>query len=222
MPDEAPSLRLSHPPTPIDWGVLLLAIALLAYGAQFASSTVPRARVVTALDGHLDLTLPAGWVGEEAGGEYHAHTSIGSLDRVVPTLTVSALEQEAPNAEPIPEGEFLGDAPPAPQEFSFDVAVAQMHTRRREAGVGYRVLDTTDGRAFGAARTAQNRFAMVTDPPGTVPGSAVIPEVVIGVDALIDLGDAGVFQLSLVGPAESWERTATILDGLAFSAEGAP
>jgi hypothetical protein len=145
---------------------------------------------------------------------------MGSLDEVVPTLTVSRLEQALADEEPIEEGDFLGDAPPAPDVFSFDVAVSQMHTDRREAGVGYRVLDTADGRAFGSARTAQNRFAMVTDPPGTVPGSAVIPEVVIGIDALIDLGPAGIYQLSLVSPADTWERTATILDGLTFDPEG--
>jgi len=186
----------------MDLPLLAAAGLLLAGGAAYAAGTAPAAHEVNALDGRITVSLPAGWAGDEHDGVFEARPP--SLDGVPPTLSVAPVTP-AEAAPPAREaGEYLmGEAPAEPAGgAALDVEIARMEERRQRSGVGYRVLRTEEREAFGGHPSAFTHYAIVRDPPGTAPGSAHLPEVVVGVDVLVQTPD-GLVQISASGPPDA-------------------
>lgn len=168
----------------VDMPVLVLSALLLLGGTAFAGASAPPDRTARAFGGMVKVTLPAGWTGSRRGDIYVVRQP--RLDGYAPSIVIRKLQ---------PPG---GD----PDPMWVDLALAQMDRETQESGIGYRVLSTEERLAFGNHPATFTYYAIVRDPPGTLPGAAVLPAIVGGIDVLVITNGRRAWRISASAPAD--------------------
>ena len=166
------TLRIVGAPRFADVGVWMAAALLLGSSAAFGRVAGPGSRSLDALGGDVHMNVPAGYsTTEDADGVSVQRPALGS---VAPSLAVRRIA--------LPAGTD-------PALFR-DLELTRIERARADSGVGYRTLEAGDTAAFGAEHSSFSRYAVLRDPPLSVAGDAVMPIVVVGMDALVMNGGA--------------------------------
>ena len=171
---------------PLDTGVFVAVLLLLALGASLGRHGQPEARAARAFDGAVRFTVPAGWAGheEEHEGRTQYVAQLPGFDGVRPTVIIENVTPEG-GVDPL---------------FA-DLQLARIHEAREAEGVGYRVLHVDERASFGGHDATWTWYAMVVDPPHADPGAAVLPIVVVGVDVLVLTAEGEAWQVRAFEPA---------------------
>ncbi len=176
-------VRFVRSSTGVDWSVVIVVALALGTTAIYVRGSVSPATRVRALGDQVVVTLPRGWVGEELEEEYLAE--LPSFAEFPPTLSVRSIQVPKEGATP----EFI------------DVQLALLERHRASTGIGFRVLNIEDQKAFGGHTSTWIYYAIVADPPDSEVGDAVIPAVLSGVDILVTTRSGRVYWVA------AWDRS---------------
>lgn len=180
--------RLVPRPRRYDLSVVLVTALCLGAGAGYRHLVTGPARTTRGLGGHVTLRVPPGWVAEEDGGTLRvARASLGSSPA---TVQVTRIREPGPAVAPT-ELDLLG---------------ARIEARRAESGHGYRVLAAEERSAFGGHPALFTRYALVRDPSGLPADAPVLPEVVVGVDALVTPSSGAVYHVAAWAPEARFQK----------------
>src|SRR4030095_969672 len=133
----------------VDLPVWVIAGLALLAGVLQSKATRPPSREISALSGTAHVTLPAGWIVNENDSDSFV-THPPTLGDFPPTVSMARLTAPKEGVTPV----FI------------DLESARMEEERASSGLGYRVLETKQKRAFGGLRSEWTYYALVRDPPG--------------------------------------------------------
>lgn len=185
-----PEVHMAPAPAAVDWPVWVVAAVALAAAVLYRDSYTASAERVSVISDQIHLVSPAGWAGSlQEDGSYVIHPP--ALEAYPPTLRV--LELGAEGEDPAPEEEGAEEATDSETEPSVTELANQVRAHRRSMSTAYRVLQTRQTKSFGGHPALWTYYATVLDPPGTLPGDAVVPLVVIGVDIVVRPSDGKTF-----------------------------